>query len=164
MKNRKGFTLVELLIAATILGCLVVFATVAYRQSVAETRWTQAKGKVDLLGAAVNRAIMDYYPNLTFTSYEMRAYDQNGNCPFNRGVFQLSPVDLVYCGYLENLTWSDQYFHYHVCHKQSSTCCDKAPNDPVACACVNTNARLPGDFAGLAYCVYQDGSSGEYKS
>lgn len=163
MKNRKGFTLVELLIAATILGCLVVFATVAYRQSVAETRWTQAKGKLELLGAAVNRAIMDY-PNVRFDDYTMGASAENGNCSFNFGDFQISPVELMYCGYLENLTWADQYFHYHVCYNQSSTCCDKAPGDPVACACVNTNARLPGDFAGLTYCMFEDGSVGEYQS
>ena len=65
---RKGFTLVELLVAATIIGILMVFATNSYRNGVAETRWAQAKGNVDQLAAAVLRARIEYPASAVFSS------------------------------------------------------------------------------------------------
>ena len=63
----KGFTLVELLVAATIIGILAVFATNSYRNGVAETRWAQAKANLDQLAAAVQRVKLDY-PAVKFSN------------------------------------------------------------------------------------------------
>lgn len=53
MKNNyKGFTLVELLVAATIIGFLAIVATTSFRNSAAETRWTQAKALTNQLASA----------------------------------------------------------------------------------------------------------------
>ncbi len=64
-ENQAGFTLIELLIAATIIGILSVFATVGYRNSVAETRVAQGRGKVQALAMANMRAHIDY-PGISF--------------------------------------------------------------------------------------------------
>lgn len=64
-RNQAGFTLLELLIAATIVGILALFATVSYRNSVAQTRFSQARGVVQVLAMGNYRAHIDY-PNITF--------------------------------------------------------------------------------------------------
>ena len=62
-----GFTLLELLIAATIIGILSVFATVSYRNSVAESRIAEGRAKVRSLALANYRAHIDY-PGISFGS------------------------------------------------------------------------------------------------
>lgn len=67
VKSIAGFTLIELLIAATIIGILSVFATVGYRNSVAETRIAEGRAKVRSLALANYRAHIDY-PSISFTT------------------------------------------------------------------------------------------------
>lgn len=67
LQSLAGFTLIELLIAATIIGILSVFATVGYRNSVAETRIAEGRAKVRSLALANYRAHIDY-PDISFGS------------------------------------------------------------------------------------------------
>ena len=60
-----GFTLLELLIAATIIGILALFATVGYRNSMAEARVAEGRAKVKALAIANYRAHIDY-PGISF--------------------------------------------------------------------------------------------------
>ena len=65
--NRAGFTLLELLIAAAIIGILALFATVSYRNSTAQTRVAQARAVTQSLAMGNYRAHIDY-PNISFNS------------------------------------------------------------------------------------------------
>ena len=60
MKNKNGFTLLELLIAATIVAALTVVSTVYFRNSVAETHIHAAKVRTEVLAEAVKRFRLDY--------------------------------------------------------------------------------------------------------
>ena len=59
MGNKRGFTLLELLIAATILGLLAVFATMSFRYSASDNRIAAAKIKTAQLAAAVQSFRLD---------------------------------------------------------------------------------------------------------
>lgn len=65
--NRAGFTLLELLIAAAIIGILALFATVSYRNSTAQTRVAQARAVTQSLAMGNYRAHIDY-PSISFDS------------------------------------------------------------------------------------------------
>ncbi len=60
VRFKKGFTLLELLIAAAIIGVLAMFATQAFRRSSAEVRVQDTRNRVDALGAALTRFLVDY--------------------------------------------------------------------------------------------------------
>lgn len=65
--KQAGFTLLELLIAAAIIGILALFATVSYRNSTAQTRVAQARAVTQSLAMGNYRAHIDY-PNISFDS------------------------------------------------------------------------------------------------
>lgn len=91
MKNQCGFTLLELLIAATIVGTLAVFATVAFKNSSADARIAAAKPKAEQLATAVQRYKIEY-----------------GSLPGNIGA-------LAALGYIEDSGWdSDPYVSFAI--------------------------------------------------
>ena len=69
--NRAGFTLLELLIAAAIIGILALFATVSYRNSTAQTRVAQARAVTQSLAMGNYRAHIDY-PSISFDGDRIR--------------------------------------------------------------------------------------------
>lgn len=163
-KRSKGFTLVEILVAATIIGILVVFATNSYRSGVAETRWEQAKANTDRLAVAVQRFNMDY-PSVHFTPQAMY------NTTACAGVYPSSQISipaacLIPLGYLDASDWSNEYFSYYVCDQVSSAPCNKTLDSrkPLACVNVKSGAKVPGKYLSYVYCFFARNGGQEYTS
>ena len=130
MKNKKGFTLLELLIAATIIGLLVVFATVSYRESVADTRMAAARIKAHTLAAAVQRFTVDYPLRTGQTGQVQDWLSAPGQeCHPN---LQSTAV-FNYCGYIENNGWTDPYVAYYVCQGKTGDCVTSPVDNPLVC-------------------------------
>ncbi len=144
MRNNKGFTLVELLVAATIVGILAVFVTIQLRNSAAETRWTQAKAKADALAFAVHRAKVDY-PSLSFSDTPLGNHVKTGCGYRSRVGATVDATTLIDCGYLENSGWTDRYFTYYVC--KDGMC----PDPYLAVVQVNESAPLPSQYKTYKY-------------
>ena len=148
LKKKQGFTLLELLIAATIIGILAVFATVSYRNTVADTRVAGARAKLDVLAGAVQRYRLDpsACPNITSSS-------------------ALTITNLVNCGYLEKSLFSvetDEYFSFQICGAGAmSTIC---PSTAYLACMTGESAKLPGRYLkskGYLYCLNQTGKPTE---
>lgn len=162
IRTQKGFTLVELLVAATIVGILAVFATVQYRNTAAETRWQQAKSKLGMLANAVQRAQLDY-PNVQFSNAVLT--DQIAGVTCSYPTEAMTPGWLISCNYLENQNWSGAYFSYFVCKdaSESTRSCPQKTDNYWALACVvvknegnNNRAPVPSKYYGYRYCVGYD--------
>ncbi len=101
MWNKQGFTLLELLIAAALIGVLAMFATQAFRNSASDIRIEDAKARALLLVNAARRYYLEY-PNAT--SFAMGS--GNKLPPFNTPgdtcyTDTSTPQNLVDCGFLE---------------------------------------------------------------
>ena len=158
MTDKKGFTLVELLVAAAIISILLVFATVQYRNSAAEARWTQARANAEQLANAVQRALKDY-PGMKFNP-AVELVDIHGmTCPTTRYTPEpFEPYILIHCGFLEKVKWAKQgYFEYFVC-KDSTLTTDHCPAAALVCVSPKCSARMPREYKLRRYCVFEDGA------
>lgn len=155
MKNKKGFTLLELLIAATIVGALAVLATVSYKNSLVETRLQAAKARTEVLAGAVQRFRLDYGAGKLGSGLELRRLDTKGSCSPSNSVVS----SLINCDYVENDGgWDDVYFKYFVCNgsKTADTpCANSSINNPLACMSGQSfQSKLPAKYKGTyAFCV-----------
>ena len=166
-KNKKGFTLVELLVAATIIGVLAVFATSSYRSSVAETRWAQAKANLDQLANAVQRFKMDY-PNVRFTKDAMVTLVSCSKL-FPSSTASIQPGCLIPYGYLDGSDWAGGNYLYYICDQTTSAPCDKQFDSgtierPLACVKVSSGAKLPSKYKSYVYCFFSGYGGKEYYS
>lgn len=148
-RNRTGFTLIELLIAATIIGILAVFATIAYRNSAAQTRVAGAKAKLDSLAWAVQRYKLDPVTCLAIKNNS-----------------QLTVANLINCGLLESGgAWTDEYFTYEICNGSGSNCSGSGiSSDALACM-KGQSSKLPSQYLGSSgywYCVGETSGAKEH--
>ena len=159
MRGKKGFTLVELLVAAAISSILLVFAAIQYRDSAAEARWTQAKSRAEQAANAVAQMKMDY--NISFNPAISLGTQTPDECPSGGGAISGAyPYLMIKCGYLEWSTWVDVgYYEYHVCADTDVDINNKCPH-PGASVCVvpNCKSRLPEKYEKYTYCVSAAGA------
>jgi len=163
MKRKSGFTLLELLVAATIMGALAVLATVSYRHSAMETRIAAAKLRTEVLARAVQRFRLDYGSDkLPSAGVELVGPDSIVECnPTSADV-----LSLFNCGYLQNDGgWRDGYIQYYVCNGNRTTigtaCKNSTINKPLACMRGRNWSKVPEKYkVPYAYCVNET-SQGE---
>lgn len=150
MKNNKGFTLLELLVAATIIGILAVFATTSYKNSAAEARVAAAKARTKALANAVARMRIEY-PSFKTVSGRMTDVSYTGTQTCSSS----SLSGLVSCGYLGNSGWSnDTYMTYWVCDGKTDGCTLSPVSDPLACMLSTGDAKLSDRYrSGYIFCV-----------
>ena len=166
MLGKKGFTLTELLIAATIASIMLAVAMVEYRKSAAETRWAQAKAFTEQIGNGVQRAELDY-EQISFECNQPMANTVEG-CTFSRaGGGRWNPSGLIPCGYVDKGIWKDSYFLYYVCKNSGSDSCPACTGSAagaLACAVANCDSKVPSEYKSHRYCVFKDRAPIEEKS
>ncbi len=97
--NKTGFTLLELLIAAALIGVLAMFATQAFRESASDIRIADAKSRALLVANAAQRYYLEYPGATSFNTgaeNPLGTFSQPGTCQHTA-----SPQALVNCGFLE---------------------------------------------------------------
>ena len=164
MKNNNGFTLLELLIAATIIGALAVLATVSYRASESDAHAAAARAKVDVLAAGVQQFLLER-EHAAAPVGEMSNLNGIGNCsPATTGT---NPATvLIQCDFVDNGGWDNPYFHFYVCGGTSDLCSGHSTGvtNPRACMRGKGHSRMTGQYqTNYWYCV-SDTTSGEHFS
>ena len=143
MKIKRGFTLLEVLIAAVIMSVLAMLSTAAYKHTVSETRVQDSKNKLQVVANAVQRYMWDF-PNRTMTAPEegkplvFLSGSDVQNCPKT-----FSNSALIQCEYLENRAWSNDQIHIVACggNKSGYLCSRSSVSNPLACM-AGINARI----------------------
>lgn len=97
MKRKNGFTLLELLIAAAIIGTLAIFATQSFRNTSSEIRKEDALARARMVATAARRFILDH-PNATIKDAENVVLSARDRDQCNNGI---SLQNLINCGYLD---------------------------------------------------------------
>jgi len=161
MKKKAGFTLLEILIAATIVGALAVLATTSYRSTVAETHIQAAKIRTEQLANAVQRFQVDYGASKLAKGVEFSRLESVGAC--NPTATETTASKLIKCGYLQNDGgWNDIYVQYYVCNNAKTAdtpCYNSGVSSPLACmrgrSALN---KLPEKYkkSDYSYCVSAD--------
>lgn len=150
MKNKKGFTLLELLIAATIVGLLAVFATVSYKESAADNRMAAAKIKAEQLATALQRFRLDY--TTEFSGLMGNLVDTDIECQPTAQI----PKTLITCGYVDNGGWTDSYVEFYACNGKTGDCASSPIENPLACMKGRNRKQMPDKYKslyGYIYCV-----------
>lgn len=114
MHNQNGFTLLELLVAAIIVGALVVFATQTFRKVSSQTRVEDAKARAKVVAMSTRRFLFDYpaaKANVAKNEDDEKYFigivnpANEEQCYHN----QLSAQILVNCGYLEYRQYASEF-------------------------------------------------------
>ena len=132
LKNQHGFTLLELLVAAVIIGVLAVFATQSFRQSSSDIRVQNALAKAKVVAMAA-RIFKDDHRNASFTQENLVSTQDFRSDPNHNGACNPSQAvtlqTLVNCGYLEQREYLDKDFVYNfeACGSDICVCMKKAP-------------------------------------
>lgn len=104
-RKMNGFTLLELLIAAALVGVLAMFATQSFRRTASDVRIENAKRGADTIAAASYRFNVAY-PNQLPTGVTLSATTDPGDC--NPGSNTAPLQQLIDCGFLENRHYWDE--------------------------------------------------------
>lgn len=125
-KRKGGFTLLELLIAAVIIGALSVFASITFRRSASDIRVQDAKTRAQAVAMAAQLFKSDY-PGVTFDTVNNMTSESitETTCTPTMGAVTLET--LISCGYLENRRYVDPNFYFYfqadgsVCIKRNAS-------------------------------------------
>lgn len=157
--NKKGFTLLELLITATLISILAALAMSSYRQTAFKSRLEDFKNRTRAVSYAV-QIFREEYPRATGfdeTSLVSISPVQSG-C---KTVGEVDPASLIHCNILDgNREWSNSDFAVIVpCsaeksqHIANSPCDKSARNDMLACMRVLDEPKVPSEYRGYVFCV-----------
>lgn len=159
--NKKGFTLLELLMAAAIVTALASVAVVSYRAKIADAHIEDGKNQARALATAVRMFELEYSKrpsgampaNGPFTAAEVGACSPTGS--------PLLPSQLVACNFLENRWWGNEYVWLRVCgiDDESGQCRDSA----IVCMGGRTdNNKVPNKYRRTLFCVQRTGAEAVY--
>ena len=150
--QKKGFTLLEVLIVVVILASVVLFAAPAYKKMQARAQYNAALGTLIQLGEGL-RLLYENYPNRVWGSDPIELNNSNifsnENVTRAKGVENLNDLDLAvqenidtffaslvargYMARLKNIDDASNQFRFFICHPDGDPgdCCNKP--DEIAC-------------------------------
>jgi prepilin-type N-terminal cleavage/methylation domain-containing protein len=150
LMNKKGFTLIEVIVIVMIIAVLATFAIPYVEKLQENSRADNALGVLHAIADGQRNAMIDS-PNYISHGLFQNAHNDFTTCDINN----IWPQKLLACGYVQKREWDSTYYAYRVCDNgiPASTCCS-LNNDYVACAS-RRNASAP--YSSWIYAFTKDG-------
>jgi prepilin-type N-terminal cleavage/methylation domain-containing protein len=120
--NKKGVTLIELLIVVMIIGILTALGVPSYLKSVETTKADDAVALVNMIGTTNRMFALDHsntYVVGAFPNTPDTACDATTACPT---VAPYTACALVWCKYLSNQNFGSKPYTLNACDPGSGTC------------------------------------------
>ena len=144
--HKKGFTLLELLMAATVIAALASIATASYKAKMADAYVEDGKNQARALATAVRLFELEY-PSVVVRE-EDGLQGSLGTIPDSCAPTEetaASPAMMVACGFLENRRWGNDRVSLTIKAKAGST---------ATVVCVNGVEKLGSRYNGQKiFCV-----------
>lgn len=155
MKNKKGFTLIEVMTVVFIIGILVALSLPFLIGYVRDARNDRAKSILHLLAQGYKNFATDFSRASTHLTNPQNglgnkiAIESCDISKFTGTTFtNLSYKDLIYCSYIPNLDYANTSYQFYL--GPASACCQSAATNS-ALACMKGNDS--GEY-GTSYCAY----------
>lgn len=112
--KKNGFTLIELLITILIIAILATYSILAYIDSIYEAENKQAKSKLEVIHAGLERYRIEYPADdeeYDITAGELKTVaDAKLSCVMS----STSPDKLIHCGYIPRMDFDSMKYSYFV--------------------------------------------------
>lgn len=146
-KNRRGFTLIELVVVVLVMGILASVGVPYYYKTIETSKATDSLALGHLLGNA-NRMYRIDNPAL-LSGQITNTCNTTGGCATTSGACKL-----VACNYVAAQDWSSSAYNFFACDGSSGgSCCGTS-----AVACAVRKAGAPAAYSGWGYRFLNDGS------
>ncbi len=120
--NRRGYTLIELVVVVLIIGILASFGIPQYLRTVETSKADDAVSTINMIGTTNKMFALDhggYYAYGQFTS----ACTGGGSCPTTSLSSYPNPCYLVWCKYLGDQDWATRPYDYWACNGETGGAC-----------------------------------------
>jgi prepilin-type N-terminal cleavage/methylation domain-containing protein len=118
-RNKRGYTLIELVVTVLIIGILTSIAVPQYLKTVETGKADDAVATVNMIGTTNKMFALDHagaYVSGAFPTGAGGACGNGTTCAAIAGPPYTSACDLVFCKYLADQDWGDKPYEYNACN------------------------------------------------
>lgn len=120
-RDRRGFTLMELIIVILIIGVLASMAVPQYLRTVEVGKFDDATAMVNMIGTTNRMFALDH--NGFYTTGQFTAACGTTACPTSVTATQTNPCVLVWCRYLTDQDWANRPWDFFACNGSAAGSC-----------------------------------------
>lgn len=137
MRNRRGYTLTELIIVVLIIGILVAFGIPQYLKTVESSKADDAVSTINMIGTTNKMFALDH--SGVYVTGQFVGVCGAGTCP--PAAPYTDACALVWCKYLADQDWATRPYSYAACNGASPGACTTASGSVGAGAQVSAAKR-----------------------
>lgn len=122
--NRKGYTLIELVVVVLIIGILASFGIPQYLKTVETSKADDAVTTINMIGTVNKMFALDHNGAYAYGAFTA-ACAATSTCAAMTPPYS-NPCALVYCKYLADQDWASRPYEYAACNGAAAGACSTA--------------------------------------